>query len=216
MRLCFRASGLLSLAVCTPAQVLTSQYDNARTGANVHETVLTPENVNTRQFGKLYSFPVDGDVYAQPLFMPNIEIAGKGKHNVVFVATEHDSVYAFDGNTVITEPLWHVNFLDSARGIGTVPSTDVNCPFILPEVGITSTPVIDTQSGTIYVLARTRERQGGTTSYVQKVHTLSIVDGTEKSGGPWKSMARSAPKVIGSAATLSSTLYERTSGPRCC
>ena len=114
--------------------VLTSQYDNARTGANVHETLLTPENVNTRQFGKLYSFPVDGDGYAQPLFMPNIEIAGKGKHNVVFVATEHDSVYAFDGNAVITEPLWHVNFLDSARGIGTVPSTDVNCPFILPEL----------------------------------------------------------------------------------
>ncbi len=151
MRSRLLAPGLLVLAIGMPSQVLTSQYDNARTGANLHETILTPQNVNARQFGKLHSFPVDRDVYAQPLFMPGLEIAGKGKRNMVFVATEHDSVYAFDGDAAIAEPLWHINFLGSGKGVQAVLSSDVSCPFIAPEVGITSTPVIDKISGTIYV-----------------------------------------------------------------
>jgi len=87
------------------AQVLTAQYDNARTGANLNERMLTPRNVNVTQFGKLFAFKVDGDVYAQPLHMPDLEVPGKGKHNVLFVATENDSVYAFDADGASTTPL---------------------------------------------------------------------------------------------------------------
>src|SRR5690348_3298825 len=115
------------------SQVLTSQYDNARTGANLRETILTPKNVNAAQFGKVFSFDVEGDVYAQPLYMPNVELAGKGRHNVLFVATEHDSVYAFDADGKTTEPLWRVTFLDPAKGVQPVAACDVLCPFILPE-----------------------------------------------------------------------------------
>jgi len=140
------------------AQVLTSQYDNARTGANLHEITLTPSNVNSREFGKVFTLHVDGDVYAQPLYVPNLDIPGKGKHNVLYVATERDSVYAFDADGRQTDPLWRVSFLKS--GVSTVPEGDTNCFFIRPDVGITSTPVIDLKTGTIYVLARTKESQG--------------------------------------------------------
>src|SRR5882724_2836008 len=112
------------------AQVTTSQYDNSRTGATLNETVLTPQNVNTTRFGRLGAFKVDGAVYAQPLFIPAVEIPGKGKHNVLFVTTEHDSVYAFDADQPDSEPLWHVSFLDEKRRITSVPARDVDCPFI--------------------------------------------------------------------------------------
>jgi hypothetical protein len=168
-----------------PAQVTTSQYDNARTGATLNEKVLTPENVNAKQFGKLGAFKVDGPVYAQPLFLPNVEIPGKGMHNILYVATEHDSVYAFDAEHPGDPALWQVSFLDKARGI-TVPSEDdVQCPFIRPEVGITSTPVIDLPSGTLYVLARTKIRHGiSSDEYFQHLHALAITTGVEKFGGP--------------------------------
>ena len=167
------------------SQVLTSQYDNARTGANLRETILTPKNVNSAQFGKIFSFDVEGDVYAQPLYVPNVELAGKGRHNVLFVATEHDSVYAFDADGKTTEPLWRVTLLDPAKGVQPVAAFDVQCPFIRPEIGITSTPVIDLPTGTLYVLARTKERgTDGATHFVQKLHALAITTGAEKFGGP--------------------------------
>ena len=181
-----RLAGLAVIAIsCIQSQVLTAQYDNARTGAILTETKLTPANVNSRQFGKVFSLQVDGDVYAQPLYLPRVEIPGKGSHNVLFIATEHDSVYAFDADTA-GEPLWRVNFLNAAAGVSTVPARDVACPFIRPEIGITPTPVIDSQSGTIYVLARTRERTGALSAdrYVQKLHALAITTGVEKFGGP--------------------------------
>src|SRR6202453_486136 len=163
--------------------VTTSQYDNARSGANRVETILTPRNVNVRQFGKLFTLKVDGDVYAQPLFVAGLEIPGKGRHDVLFVATEHDSVYAFDAYGHPALPLWHVNFL--RKGVTTVPEDDVECPFIAPEVGITSTPVIDADTGTLYVLARTKESTGSPSSrYTQRLHALDVTTGLEKFGGP--------------------------------
>lgn len=180
--LCLMLMGASQVA----AQVLTSQYDNARTGATLKETVLTPANVNAAGFGKLFSFPVDGDVYAQPLFLPRVEIPGKGIHDVIFVATEHDSVYAFDAAGQPSEPLWHVSFLNSGAGITPVPARDVACPFIAPDIGITPTPVIDPQTGTLYVLARTKESHGTLSAgrYAQKLHALAITTGVEKFGGP--------------------------------
>jgi len=183
------AGFLLVLAVDLPrpllAQVLTSQYDSARTGCNLHETLLTPQNVNAKQFGKLFSLRVDGAIYAQPLYMQGLEIPGKGVHNVVFLATEHDSVYAFDADSNLSEPYWKVSFLDDSKGVTTIPVRDVACPFIQPEIGITATPVIDLASGTLYVLARTKEKTGFFSDrYCQRLHALAVTTGVEKFGGP--------------------------------
>lgn len=165
------------------AQMTTAQYDNARTGANLNETKLTPRNVNPQQFGKLFTLKVDGDIYTQPLFLAGVEIPGKGRHDVVFVATEHDSVYAFDAYGKPSTPLWQVSFLKD--GETTIPMSDVACPFIAPEVGITSTPVIDARSGTLYVLARTKqEHVFAGNLYHQRLHALAVTTGAEKFGGP--------------------------------
>lgn len=165
--------------------VATSQYDNARTGATLSETTLTPDNVNRKQFGKLGAYKVDGAVHAQPLFVPSVPIPGKGTRNVIFVATEHDSVYAFDADNSGDPPLWHVSFLDPHNNLTTVTEQAVGCPFIAPEVGITSTPVIDTKSGTLYVLARTAVTHTFSRSeYFQNLHALAITTGAEKFGGP--------------------------------
>ena len=162
-------------------QVLTSQYDNARTGATSTETVLTPANVNAAQFGKVFSYTVDGDVYAQPLYLPRVEIPGKGRHDVVFIATEHDSVYAFDAENRPPEPLWHTTFL--SPGVTTVPAPGARCPFIAPEIGITPTPVVDRATGMMYVLARTKEiGASGSPRFVQRLHALDVATGAEKPG----------------------------------
>lgn len=172
------------------AQLTTSQWDNARTGANLHETVLTPANINSHRFGKVFSLPVDGDIYAQPLYVPHLAIPAKGTFNVLFVATEHDSVYAFDADSGNTTPLWHTNFLKSGS-VFTVAGEDVLCPFIQPEIGITPTPVIDLQTGTLYVLARTKESGiPGFPRFVQRLHALAITTGVEKFGGPVQIDAR--------------------------
>ena len=177
------AVALVALPVA--GQVTTSQYDNARTGATLNERILTPQNVNVQQFGRLGAFKVDGPVYAQPLIVPGVEIPGKGTHDVLYVATEHDSVYAFDSIRPGDPPLWHVSFLDRAHN--TIPLSEdmVQCPFIRPEVGITSTPVIDIKTGTLYVLARTAIRHGvSDNEYFQHLHALAITTGVEKFGGP--------------------------------
>ena len=181
------------VAIPAMAQVTTSQYDNPRTGATLNEKILTPQNVNAKQFGKLGAFKVDGAVYAQPLFIPSVEIPSKGKHDVLFVATEHDSVYAFDADRPGDPPLWHVSFLDKKRDITPLSARDAQCPFIQPEIGITSTPVIDLKTGTLYVLARTMiDPTFGNKTYFQHLHALAITTGVEKFDGP-KLISASVP-----------------------
>lgn len=170
--LCFAKSPVLA-----QADVLTVHNDNARTGVNSQETILTPANVNAQQFGKLFSLPTDGYVYAQPLYESNVIIPGKGPHNVVFIATENDSVYAYDADSNAgpnSVPLWKVN-------LGTpVPQSDVISGDMVPVVGITGTPVIDPSTQTIYLVAKTKENG----QYYQRLHALDVATGAEKFGGP--------------------------------
>lgn len=168
---------LYAAPVFSQVSVTTFHYDNARTGQNLNEAVLTPSNVNVNQFGKLFTVAVDGYVYAQPLYLPNLAIAG-GTHNVIYVATEHDSVYAIDADNGTV--LWHQSFIAPAAGITSVSSATVGCTDLVREIGITSTPVIDPGSGTIYVLAKTTEK--GT--QIQRLHALDVTTGTEQFGGP--------------------------------
>jgi hypothetical protein len=172
--------------------VTTQHNDIGRTGQNTAETILTPSNVNANSFGKLFYHVVDGYVYAQPLYMSNLTM-GSGTpqagttHNVIFVATEHDSVYAFDGDGNLGangKPLWQVTLLDSAHGAAAgarpVLPSDFGETDIVPEIGVTGTPVIDPATNTIYLVGKTKEN----TAYVERLHALNITTGAEKFGGP--------------------------------
>ena len=165
---------LAALAACWPlrGQVTTYHYDNARTGAVLGETTLNTSNVNVNTFGKLFSLAVDGQIYAQPLYMPAVSIPSQGVHNVVYVATEHNSVYAFDADSASqTGFLWHVNLGPS------MPQSVCCAPRdLLPEIGITSTPVIDLSTNTLYVVAETYVNQA---AYFQ-LHALDITTGADK------------------------------------
>jgi hypothetical protein len=166
----------------TYSGMLTWHNDPARTGQNLQETVLTPANVNSKTFGKLFSFPVDGQVFAQPLYVYNVAIPGKGTYNVIYVATENDSLYAFDADGLNTSPLWHDSFISPGKRITPVSCADTGadpCPFF-SRIGITGTPVIDPASGTLYVVAATKENA----KYVNRLHAVDITSGAEKFGGP--------------------------------
>jgi len=168
--------------------VLTYHNDLARTGANLTETALTQDNVHSATFGKLFSYSVDGYVYTQPLYVPSVTLPDRSVHNIVFVATEHDSVYAFDANNPDSSQggglLWKDSFIDPANGITTVPAADTETDDITPEVGITGTPVMDPSSGVLYVVAKTKEIRSDGTHYVQTLHALDITTGKESFGGP--------------------------------
>ena len=155
--------------------VFTYHNDNARTGQNTSENTLSPANVNQGQFGKLFSRTLDGFVFAQPLYVQGLTVGG-AKHNVVFVATQHCSVYAFDADGNGTAPLWKRSFINPAAGINPVTGAEVGNYDMGPEAGITGTPVIDPASGTLYVVVRTNEN--GT--YVQRLHAVSLTTGADK------------------------------------
>ena len=157
--------------------VTTWHYDLARTGLNSQETILTPANVNSTQFGRIGFFSVDGKVDAQPLFLANV-VLNNAFHNILYVATEHASVYAFDADT--GAQIWHV----SALGSGESTSDNRSCSQITPEIGITSTPVIDRKSGpngTLFTVAMSKDSTG---AYHQRLHALDLATGTELSGSP--------------------------------
>lgn len=189
------ATSLLVLALAAASfasaqvQILTSHGDNARTSANTSETLLTPGNVNKNNFGKLFTYPIDYQALAQPLYVPGVDIPGKGIHNVVYVATMADSVYAFDGESNEGDnaaPLWHVNFTDPANGITTASGAFLPCATTedrgpgFTQEGIVATPVIDVATNTMYLVAKTLEN--GTVRH--KLHALDLGSGQEKFGGP--------------------------------
>ncbi len=166
----------------------TWRYDSTMQGQNTQEATLTPVNVNTNTFGKLFSQTVDGQVYAQPLYVQNLTVNG-ATHNVVFIATQHDSVYAFDADTnggAASAPLWQASLISTAHGAAagatTVPTADVQggTGDIHPEIGISGTPVIDVNAQTLFVVAKSKENG----NYVQRLHALNLLNGNERSGSP--------------------------------
>ena len=162
----------------TGLDVTTYHNDQARTSQNLNEGTLTPSNVNAASFGKTGFLPVDGKVDAQPLYLSKLNIPGNGTHNVLYIATEHDSVYAFDADNGTT--LWKVSLLSANE----TTSDARNCSQVIPEIGITATPVIDRSrgpNGVIYVVAMSKNRTG---SYFQRLHALDVTTGAEVLGGP--------------------------------
>jgi hypothetical protein len=173
--------------------VTTYHNDLTRVGANLQEYALTPENVATATFGKIFSCAADGAIYAQPLWLPSVSIGGV-PHNIIVAATAHDSVYAFDADASPCVTYWHANLLDAATHGGTageapVPSGITSTPLvglgegdITPETGVIGTPVIDPSTGTIYVVSKSYTASGPT--FFQRIHALDLTSGAEKFGGP--------------------------------
>jgi len=197
-------SALLSVTAKGPAtvgtDVVTSRNDLARTGENLTESILTPANVNSAAFGLLRVLAVDGKVDAQPLYLSQLTV-GSSVHNVVFIATENDSVYAMDADTGAT--LWHSSVLIS----GEVPSDTRNCGQVSPEIGITATPVIDRTAaphGVIYVVAMSKDSSA---LYHQRLHALDITTGAELFAGP-KEITATYPVAGGTTTSFDGGQYE--------
>jgi hypothetical protein len=212
---------LVALAVGSASaqvNVLTYHNDIARTGQNTNETILTPANVNTTTFGKLFSFTTDGYAYAQPLYHANLTMGagtaqGGTTHNVFFIETENDSVYAFDADSnggANASPLWKVSLIDAAHGAGSgetpvpTPSSSnanniLSTNDIVPQIGITGTPVIDPSTNTMYVVAKSTI---SSTTFIQRLHALDITTGQEKFGGPIQIAAQTTGNGNGSSGNV--------------
>jgi hypothetical protein len=166
---------------------LEGQYswrnDPALTGQNTKELALSPATLASGSFGKISSCAVDGQVHAQPLYAANLS-DGSGVRNVLYVATEHNSVYAFDADAIPCQQIWKTSFLDEVTDTTSVPGGDIPGNEIMPEVGISGTPVIDRASNTPYVVAKTKQSGPSGPQYVQRLHALDLVTGAEKLGGP--------------------------------
>ena len=186
-------SATVAVAVTDLSGVTTYHNNVSRNGANTQEYALTNTSVTTATFGKLFSCTVDGAVYAQPLWVPNLTISST-KRNVVFVATQHDSLYAFDADSSTSPctPLWHTNLIDSAHGgisgETSVPSSGSGALVgsgygdIAPEVGVTGTPVIDLTTNTLYIVSKSVIASGP--SFHQRLHAIDLATGNEKFSGP--------------------------------
>ena len=189
-RACALALGMCMAAAAmgqVQVQVLTEHNDGFRDGANTNETVLTPANVNFSTFGKLFTLGVDGYIVGQPLYLRGVQFPDGSTHNVAYVATQHDSVFAFDADQN-GPPLWTTSYINPASGITSVPISAFGCPGTnFTEIGIMSTPVIDPVQGTIYVLAKTEENG----AFVFRLHALSLTTGQDVI----------APAVISASAT---------------
>ncbi len=194
--------GSLRAQTPTPVTVPTWRYDLTHQGQNTNETALTPDNVNAKSFGKLFSVTTDGYMYAQPLYVPGLKMSDGLVHNVLFSASEHDSVYAFDADSnggANANPIWHITLLDTAHGAGpgatTVPNGDTASHDITPEIGITGTPVIYPPTNTMYVVGATKEKG----VYFLRLHALNILTGAEQANSPVAITATVAGKGNGSS-----------------
>ncbi len=184
-------SASITVGVTDLGSVSTYHNDLARDGVNIREFALTKANVNTTSFGKLFSCTVDGAVFGQPLWVANLSVAGK-RHNVVLVATAHDSLYAFDADVAPCVQLWHVSLIDASHGAfageSSVPAGTTGYYVgngqgsMAPEVGVTGTPVIDPTSGTLYVVSKSMTPNGA--AFYQRLHAIDITTGNEKAGSP--------------------------------
>ena len=173
------SAGNVLLAQSGNPAIVTAQYGSGRTGANTTETILKTSNVTGSQFGKLFSWTVDGTIFAQPLYVPGVNIGGVTR-NVVYVATMHNSLYAFDANNP-SGPLWKVSLgapVPAGSGLGgACPATWATGS----ELGIVSTPVIDQSTNTLYAVSASPAQGGG---YQHYFHAINIVNGQEKAGSP--------------------------------
>jgi hypothetical protein len=183
---CAPASNLFAQAP-TPVTVPTWRYDLTHSGQNTNETELTPANVNVNSFGMLFTQPLDGNMYAQPLYVPGLTMSDGLVHNVVFIATEHDSLYAFDADSnggANANPIWQASLISTSHGAAAGATTEPWSPALLndiePEIGITGTPVINPATNTMYVVAASEE--GGV--YLSRLHAINILNGAERPNSP--------------------------------
>ncbi len=199
----------ITVGVTDLAGVFTYHNDLTRAGANTQEYALTPQTVNSSSFGKLFSCKVDGAIYAQPLWVANLMVNG-ARHNVVFIATEHDSLYAFDADTAPCTTLWKVSLIDASHGGSstetTVPSgatgnlVGIGYGDLAPEVGVTGTPVIDPATNILYVVSKSVD--ASQTVFHQRLHAIDITTGAEKSSGSPVNISASFPIVSGPPVTF--------------